>query len=176
MLAIPFTLLRSVNLSRVADHAAAPAAIDEEPLGTNSKFFLQFSSRVWNAERMTANCLRRRRGPGRLGRDRTTSPAGRHPGRAARRAQRARLGPPVRPDQPSGPAPGGMIEAFLGGFDQLFPHVSRGLQRAPYFVWSPGDPHILGAYSYLAVGQYTAFNGIQGSGRATCTSPASRHH
>jgi len=23
-------------------------------------------------------------------------------------------------------------------------------------------PHILGAYSYLAVGQYTAFNGIQG--------------
>ena len=29
-------------------------------------------------------------------------------------------------------------------------------------MWSPGDPHILGAYSYLAVGQYTAFNGIQG--------------
>ena len=25
-----------------------------------------------------------------------------------------------------------------------------------------GDPHILGAYSYLKVGQYTAFNGIQG--------------
>jgi monoamine oxidase len=28
-------------------------------------------------------------------------------------------------------------------------------------VWSPGDPHILGAYSYLKVGQYTGFNGIQ---------------
>ena len=26
----------------------------------------------------------------------------------------------------------------------------------------PATPHILGAYSYLAVGQYTAFNGIQG--------------
>jgi monoamine oxidase len=26
----------------------------------------------------------------------------------------------------------------------------------------PGDPFVLGAYSYQAVGQYTAFNGIQG--------------
>ena len=29
-------------------------------------------------------------------------------------------------------------------------------------MWSTGDPHILGAYSYLKVGQYTGFNGIQG--------------
>jgi monoamine oxidase len=35
-------------------------------------------------------------------------------------------------------------------------------QGAGAFVWSSGDPYILGAYSYLAVGQYTAFNGIQG--------------
>jgi monoamine oxidase len=28
--------------------------------------------------------------------------------------------------------------------------------------WSPGDTHVGGAYSYLAVGQSTAFNGIQG--------------
>jgi monoamine oxidase len=31
-----------------------------------------------------------------------------------------------------------------------------------YYVWSPGDPHILGAYSYLKVGQFTGFNGVQG--------------
>lgn len=31
-----------------------------------------------------------------------------------------------------------------------------------FFVRSSGDPHIFGAHSYLAVGQYTAFNGIQG--------------
>ena len=55
-----------------------------------------------------------------------------------------------------------MIDAYLRGFDVLFPRVSRAFNGRSYFVWSPGDPHILGAYSYLAVGQYTAFNGIQG--------------
>jgi len=43
-----------------------------------------------------------------------------------------------------------------------------------FYVWSPGDPHILGAYSYLKVGQYTGFNGIQGQREGTCISPASR--
>ena len=55
-----------------------------------------------------------------------------------------------------------MINAFLRGFDALFPHVSPAFNGRSYFVWSPGDPHILGAYSYLAVGQFTPFNGIQG--------------
>ena len=55
-----------------------------------------------------------------------------------------------------------MVDAFLGDFDHLFPHVSRAFNGRAYYVWSPGDPHILGAYSYLAVGQFTAFNGIQG--------------
>jgi monoamine oxidase len=55
-----------------------------------------------------------------------------------------------------------MIRAYLNGFDALFPHVGGVFNGRSYFVWSPGDPHILGAYSYLAVGQYTAFNGVQG--------------
>jgi monoamine oxidase len=56
-----------------------------------------------------------------------------------------------------------MTDAYRQGFDALFPHVSAAFNGRSYFVWSPGDPHILGAYSYLAVGQYTAFNGIQGA-------------
>jgi monoamine oxidase len=62
----------------------------------------------------------------------------------------------------SGKPPDNMTEAYLSGFDVLFPRVSRAFNGRSYFIWSPGDPHILGAYSYLAVGQYTAFNGIQG--------------
>jgi hypothetical protein len=54
-----------------------------------------------------------------------------------------------------------MTDAYLQGFDALFPHASAAFNGRSYFVWSPGDPHILGAYSYLAVGQYTAFNDIQ---------------
>jgi monoamine oxidase len=63
----------------------------------------------------------------------------------------------------SGVPPERMARAYLRGFDVLFPHVSRSFNGRSYFVWSPGDPHILGAYSYLAVGQYTAFNGVQGA-------------
>ena len=65
-----------------------------------------------------------------------------------------------------GQAPPAMIQAFLGEFDTLFPGVSAAYNGQSYFVWSPGDPHILGAYSYLKVGQYTGFNGIQGQREA----------
>ena len=57
VLAIPFTLLRSVDLSRVPISPRHAKAIHEEPLGSNSKIFLQFSSRVWNAEGVTGNCF-----------------------------------------------------------------------------------------------------------------------
>jgi monoamine oxidase len=54
-----------------------------------------------------------------------------------------------------------MVEAYLDDFDKLFPGVKQAYSGKAYYVWSPGDPHILGAYSYLKVGQYTGFNGIQ---------------
>ena len=54
-----------------------------------------------------------------------------------------------------------MVDAFLVT-PTTCSHVSRAFDGRAYYIWSPGDPHILGAYSYLAVGQFTAFNGIQG--------------
>ena len=56
-----------------------------------------------------------------------------------------------------------MIRAYLRGFDSLSPAPRlTDFNGRAYFVWSPGDPHIRGAYPYLGVGQYTGFNGIQG--------------
>ena len=55
-----------------------------------------------------------------------------------------------------------MVSAYLEDWDRLFPGVEAAYNGKAFYVWSPGDPHILGAYSYLKVGQYTAFNGIQG--------------
>jgi monoamine oxidase len=55
-----------------------------------------------------------------------------------------------------------MVQDFLGNWDNLFPGVKDAYNGQSFYVWSPGDPHILGAYSYLKVGQYTGFNGIQG--------------
>lgn len=162
VLAIPFTTLRSVDLSRVPISPLHARAISTEPLGSNSKFFLQFSSRVWNAEGVTGNCFDD--GVVQGGWDATSYQPGTAgilvalPGgeNALDWGRRYGLGTYF------GRPPASMIEAYLGGFDALFPHVSRGFNGRSYFVWSPGDPHILGAYSYLAVGQYTAFNGVQG--------------
>ena len=61
-----------------------------------------------------------------------------------------------------GTSPPSMVEAFLQDFNTLFPGVKQAYNGLSYYVWSTGDPHILGAYSYLKVGQYTGFNGIQG--------------
>ena len=55
-----------------------------------------------------------------------------------------------------------MVQDYLQEFDQLFPGVAADFNGRAYYVWSPGNPHVLGAYSYLKVGQYTGFNGIQG--------------
>ena len=56
VLAMPFTTLRRVDLTGVHISALHRRAIGAEPLGTNSKFFLQFRSRVWNAEHATGIC------------------------------------------------------------------------------------------------------------------------
>jgi monoamine oxidase len=162
VLAIPFTLLRSVDLSRVAITRRHRTAIDEEPLGTNSKIFLQFSSRVWNAEHMTANCWDD--GVVQGGWDATNYQPGPAGILAALPGGRSALdwGRGYGLASHSGPPPACMVHAFLHDFDNLFPHVSPAFNGRAYYVWSPGDPHILGAYSYLAVGQFTKFNGIQG--------------
>lgn len=162
VLAIPFTLLRSVDLSEVPISRLHAKAIREEPLGSNSKLFLQFSSRVWNAEGVTGNCFDD--GVVQGGWDATSCRPGNAgilaalPGGDNALSWGRRYG--LR--DYSGEAPDKMIGTYLRGYDQLFPRVSRAFNGRSHFVWSPGDPHILGAYSYLAVGQYTAFNGIQG--------------
>lgn len=163
ILAIPFTLLRSVDLSRVPISPLHAKAISEEPLGSNSKFFLQLSSRVWNADGATGNCYDD--GVVQGGWDATSYQPGKAgilaalPGGQNALEWGRRYGLRAH----SGKPPQNMTDAYLQGFDALFPRVSAAFNGRSYFVWSPGDPHILGAYSYLAVGQYTAFNGIQGA-------------
>jgi monoamine oxidase len=162
VLALPFTTLRAVDLSGVEIAPLHRVAIDEEPLGSNSKLFLQFDSRIWNVDQRTGNCYddglvqggweASLNQPGRAG------ILGALPGGESALEWGSRF---ALTDY-EGPAPAPMVEAFLANFDSLFPGAARHYNGRSYYVWSPGDPHILGAYSYLKVGQYTGFNGIQG--------------
>jgi hypothetical protein len=66
-----------------------------------------------------------------------------------------------------------MARDFLEGFEVAFPGAKAAYNGRAYYTWSPADPYAGGAYSYFKVGQYTAFNGIQGRRTEICTSPAS---
>ncbi len=164
VLALPFTTLRLVDLDGVSD-IISPLhlrAINEEPLGTNSKFFAQFTSRVWNAEDATGNAYCGGVVQG------AWDPTVYQPGQAGILAalpggdMGSEWGTRFGLTSYLGQPPQAMVQAYLHQYNQLFPGAEGAFNGQSYYVWSPGDPHTLGAYSYLKVGQYTGFNGIQG--------------
>jgi monoamine oxidase len=165
VLAIPFTTLRQVDLKGVED-TISPLhlhAIREEPLGTNSKFFVQCTSRVWDQpDHATGNAYCQGVVQGAW--DETLHQAGPAgvlvalPGGTFCDDWGKRFGLKTY----LGTAPEAMVRAYLDEFNLLFPGVAGAYNGRSYYVWSPGDPHILGAYSYLKVGQFTGFNGVQG--------------
>jgi len=165
VLAMPFTTLRLVDLSGVSDTISPlhMRAIETEPLGTNSKLFVQCSSRVWNQpDHTTGNAYCGGVVQGAW--DETLHQAGKSgvlvalPGGILCDDWGERFGLSTYLGAP----PSRMLEEYLDQFNVLFPGVKSAFNGRSYYVWSPGDPHILGAYSYLKVGQYTGFNGIQG--------------
>ncbi len=162
VLALPFTTLREVDTRRVRIGPLHRRAIREEPLGSNAKFFLQYSRRVWDEHHRTGNAYTRGNVQG------SWDATGYQPGRAGVLA--ALPGGHVGQDWGSryglhhhrGRPPERMVRDYLASFEQLFPGSRSAYNGKAFYVWSSGDPHIRGAYSYLKVGQYTAFNGLQG--------------
>jgi monoamine oxidase len=55
-----------------------------------------------------------------------------------------------------------MARDFLDDFEIAFPGAKAAFNGRAYYTWSSADPYAGGAYSYFKVGQYTAFNGVQG--------------
>lgn len=162
VLALPFTTLRDVDLTGVDIGPRHRRAIDHEPLGSNAKFFMQFDERVWNAAGETGNayCDGVLQG--------TWDATNYQPGKPGILAalpggvEAEQWGERYGLSDYRGTPPVGMVEEFLYATEQLFPGAANVYNRKAFYVWSSGDPHIKGAYSYLKVGQYTGFNGIQG--------------
>ena len=162
VLALPFTTLRDVELQHAGIPALHRRAIHTEPLGSNAKMFLQFSHRVWDQAQDTGNayCAGVVQGawdatgyqPGKTG------ILAALPGGAVGTGWGARYH--LHDYRGSAPAP--MEADYLAQFNELFPGARDAYNGRSFYVWSSGDPHIRGAYSYLKVGQYTGFNGIQG--------------
>jgi len=162
VLALPFTKLRDVELGGIDLPAPQLEAIRSEPLGSNSKIQMQFSRRVWNEEHWTANTYNDGVVQGSW--ETTIDQPGPFgilialPGGAGG----ADIGRRYQLTSYFGPAPATMVQDYLACYEHFWPGVSSAFAGKAYYTWSSGDPHIGGAYSYLKVGQYTGFNGIQG--------------
>ena len=162
VLALPFTRLREVSLTGIELPPPQLEAIRCEPLGSNSKIGLQYSSRVWNSDGWTGDLytdeivqsgwettIDQHEPPGIL----IALPGG---------AVGADIGRRYGLRSYYGPAPEAMAADFADCFEASFPGTRAAFNGRAYYAWSSGDPHIGGAYSYLKTGQYTSFNGIQG--------------
>jgi monoamine oxidase len=160
--ALPYTTLRGVDLSGVPISPLHMTAIDQLPLGTNSKMFLQFTNRVWDEAHVDGNSYCQGVVQGAW--DATGYQSGDTGILAALPGGLVgeNWGSRYHLTSYRGQAPEKMVHEYLQEYNKLFPGTKRAYNGKSFYVWSPGDPHILGAYSYFKVGQYTSINGIQG--------------
>jgi len=156
LLAIPFTTLRRVDLSKAGFSPLKMTAINELPLGTNTKLHAQFDKRVWyklgyngytysdTDYEQTWEVTRKQPGPTGI----LTSYYGGDWGASFRV-------PSFAPAQP------GYTHQFVKGLELLYPGATAAYNGKAYMDYWTGDPWHRGSYSYGKVGQYTKFIGIE---------------
>jgi monoamine oxidase len=156
VLAIPYTTLRDVDVSRAGFRKLKRRCIDELGMGTNAKVILQFRRRPerfgsWNGELVTdqpfLDTWQSSLGqPGRAGLITVYSGGG------------VGAGYPGHP--PHGPAPPSVVRETLAALDRVVPGIARDFNgRAWLDNWS-ADPWTHGSYAAFLPGQYTEFYGV----------------
>jgi monoamine oxidase len=159
ILALPFSLLREVDLSRGNVPPVKRRAIAELPMGTNSKLQLQFSRRAW----YDIGCN-----------GATYADTGYQNTWEVSRSQAGTSG--ILVDYTGGTvgnAFGGKnvtqyAQRFLGQLEPVLPGITPLWNgRAALDYWA-GYPWTHGSYSYWAVGQYTTITGAEREPVGSC--------
>jgi monoamine oxidase len=156
VLAIPYTTLREVDLSRSGFRKRKLRCIRELGMGTNAKVILQFRTRPerfgnWNGELVTDRPFL----------DTWQSSLGQS-GRAGLitvySGGRVGAGYPGHP--PHAPAPPDVVRETLAALERAVPGIARDFNgRAWLDNWS-ADPWTHGSYAAFLPGQYTEFYGV----------------
>jgi monoamine oxidase len=159
VLALPFSMLRSVDYSAAGFSPLKQTAIRELQMGTNSKLQLQFATRLWETQGSTGG---------------TFADTGYQATWDVTRGQSGTAG--ILVDYT-----GGTIGASFGSgslqkratkfLDQLEP-VLPGITAqwnglATLDFWK-GYPWTRGSYAYWSVGQYTKFSGVEREQQGNC--------
>jgi monoamine oxidase len=164
VLAIPFSMLRSVDYKRAGFEPLKVTAIRELPMGTNSKLHLQFKDRFWYAAHNNGN---------------TYADTGYQNTWEVTRAQTGGKG--ILVDYTGGKVgasfgsgtPQERARQFITQLKPQFPgiDISSHWEDRPDTVtvdyWA-GNPWTKGSYSYWKVGQYTKFSGMEKERQGNC--------
>jgi len=168
ILALPFSVLRTLDFGQAGFDALMQRSIRELGYGTNSKLVLQFDQRYWNQRgawpgvsdgfietdlpfQSTWDSSRAEPGPDGLLTDYTGGTRG-----AAYRPEH-----PYTTSRSSG-LTALYAQQFLDQLDLVWPGVSAHYTGKATLSYPTGDPNLLGSYSLFKVGQYTGFGGYTG--------------
>jgi monoamine oxidase len=159
VLALPFSILRSVDYSKAGFSKVKKTAIEQLGMGTNSKLHVQFDKRHWNS----------------LGsQGETYADTGYQNTWEVTRAQPGTAG--ILVDYTGGQigasfgngTPAERATKFLSQIEPVLPGITaRWNGRATVDYWA-GYPWTKGSYSYWKVGQYTKFSGAEGEEQNGC--------
>jgi monoamine oxidase len=163
VLALPFSLLRSVNYSKAGFEPRKVTAIEELPMGTNSKLHVEFNDRFWYGAGNNGN---------------TYADTGYQNTWEVSRAQGGGKGKGILVDYTGGNigasfgsgTPASRAQQFMAQLQPLFPGTnvaSHWSGRATIDFWT-GYQWTKGSYSYWKVGQYTKFSGMEKERQGNC--------
>jgi monoamine oxidase len=163
VLALPFSLLRSVDYTKAGFEPLKVTAIKELPMGTNSKLHVEFRDRFWYGAGNNGNTY------GDTGYQNTWEVSRAQGGGKGKGVLVNYTGGNVGASFGSG-TPASRAQQFIAQLQPLFPATdiaSRWTGRAIVDFWA-GYEWTKGSYSYWKVGQYTKFSGIEKERQGNC--------
>jgi monoamine oxidase len=165
VLALPFSLLRSVNYSKAGFESLKVTAIKELPMGTNSKLHVEFNDRFWYGAGNNGN---------------TYADTGYQNTWEVSRAQGGGKGKGLLVDYTGGNigasfgsgTPSSRAAQFISQLQPVFDEFRINVSdhwtgRATIDFWT-SYPWTKGSYSYWKVGQYTKFSGMEKERQGNC--------
>jgi monoamine oxidase len=159
VLALPFSLLKSVDLTKAGFPERKMTAINQLPMGTNSKLQLQFRDRHWRSLGGNGDSY---------------ADTGYQSTWEVTRAQAGTSG--ILVDYTGGNigasfgslTPDAYAQRFLSQIEPLFPGITKKWNGKVTLDFWKAYPWTLGSYSYWKVGQYTSFSGVEKEAVGSC--------
>jgi monoamine oxidase len=158
-LALPFSILRSLDIAGAGFSPGKVEAIMTQGVGRNAKLQLQFGDRIWRNQGKNGD---------------TYSDTGYQATWEVSRAQAGGSG--ILVDYTGGDtakAQGSRTlkqnsSLFLSQLEPVVPGITAAWNGKSHLEWWPGSPYMRGSYSYWRVGQYTSIAGREREQQGTC--------